>query len=372
MTVPTFDIQYQNKKNMNTILAPYTQKTLQLKNHLVMAPMTRSRAIGNIPNDLMAEYYHQRSGAGLIVTEGTSPSPNGLGYARIPGIFSGEQVEGWKKVTGAVHAGNSKIFVQLMHTGRIAHQANLPAGATVVGVSAIKAAGQMHTDSMGMQDYPIPVALTTEAIKATIAEYVQAAKNAVEAGFDGVEVHGANGYLVEQFLNPNINNRTDQYGGDYKARASFALEVVQQIADAIGKEKVGIRFSPFSTLGDLQEYDADEVHNTYVYLAQELNKIGITYIHIGFSPKIPQKTFDAIRTAFTETIILCNGNTPATAADTLAKGFADVLAFGRPFLANPDLVTRMEQNVPLNEVDFTTLYTPDAHGYTDYPVMAVA
>lgn len=357
---------------MNTILAPYSNKTLQLKNHLVMAPMTRSRAIGNIANDLMAQYYSQRTGAGLIITEGTSPSPNGLGYARIPGIYSDEQVEGWKKVTTAVHANNSKIFVQLMHTGRIAHQANLPQGAEVVGASTVKAAGQMHTDSMGMQDHPTPTALTTEGVKATIAEYVHAAKNAIAAGFDGVEIHGANGYLVEQFLNPNVNNRTDQYGGDYKARASFALEIVQQIADAIGKQKVGIRFSPFNTLGDLQEYDADEVHNTYAYLAQELNKIGITYIHIGFSPKIPQKTFDAIRAGFAETIILCNGNTPATAADTLAKGFADVLAFGRQFLANPDFALRIEKNAPLNEVDFKTLYTPDAQGYTDYPFLALA
>ncbi|MDN3581584.1 alkene reductase [Mucilaginibacter flavus] len=356
----------------NSILAPYQQKGLKLKNHLVMAPMTRSRAIGNIPNNLMAQYYGQRTGAGLIVTEGTSPSPNGLGYARIPGIFSAAQVEGWKKVTGAVHAGNSKIFVQLMHTGRIAHQANLPQSAQVVGVSTIKAAGQMHTDSMGMQDYPTPVVLTTDGVKATIAEYVQAAQNAVAAGFDGVEIHGANGYLVEQFLNPNVNNRTDQYGGDYKARASFALQVAQQIADAIGKEKVAIRFSPFSTLGDLPEYDTNEVHNTYVYLAQELNKIGITYIHIGLSPKIQQQTFDAIREAFTETIILCNGNTPDNAADTLAKGFADVLAFGRPFLANPDFDIRISQNAPLNDVDFTTLYTPDAHGYTDYPALTLA
>jgi N-ethylmaleimide reductase len=354
---------------MNTILAPYSNKTLQLKNHLVMAPMTRSRAIGNIPNDLMAEYYGQRTGAGLIVTEGTSPSPNGLGYARIPGIFNAGQVAGWQKVTTAVHAGGSKIFVQLMHTGRIAHVANLPEGAKVVGISAIKAAGQMHTDSLGMQDYPTPTVLTTDEVKAIIAEYVQAAKNAVEAGFDGVEVHGANGYLVEQFLNPNVNTRTDEYGGDYKARASFALQVIQQIADAIGKEKVGIRFSPFNTLGDLQEYDTDEVNAAYTYLAQELNKIGITYIHIGLSPQITQGLFSAIRNAFTETIILCNGNTPATANDTLAKGFADVLAFGRPFLANPDFAQRIEQNAPLNDVDFSTLYTPGAHGYTDYPVL---
>jgi N-ethylmaleimide reductase len=356
---------------MNNILAPYHQKGFQLKNHLVMAPMTRSRAIGNIPNNLMAQYYGQRSGAGLIITEGTSPSPNGLGYARIPGIFSNEQVEGWKKVTAAVHDGGSKIFVQLMHTGRITHPDNLPPNAEVVGVSDIKAAGQMYTDSLGLQDYPIPVTLTTAAVKATITEHVAAAKNAVEAGFDGVEIHGANGYLIEQFLNPNSNNRTDQYGGDFKARASFGLEVAQQIADAIGKEKVGIRFSPFSTLGDLQEYDAEEIHNTYAYLAYELNKIGIAYIHICFSPKIAQKTFDEIRAGFSGTIIICNGNTPESAADTLAKGFADLVAFGRSFLANPDLDIRIANNTPLNAVDFSTLYTPDAQGYTDYPKLAI-
>jgi len=353
----------------NPILMPYTKGAFSLKNHLVMAPMTRSRAIDNIPNDLMAEYYGQRNGAGLIITEGTSPAPEGLGYARIPGMYSEAQTAGWKKVTAAVHAKNAKIFVQLMHTGRIASKYNLPPGYGVIGVSNIKAAGQMHTDEHGMQDYPEPFALSTQRVKDVIAAYITSAKNAMKAGFDGVELHGANGYLIEQFLNPNVNTRMDEYGGDYKARASFALEIAQKAADAIGKDKIGIRFSPYSTMGDLKAYDESEVHQTYAYLAAELDKIGVAYIHIGFSPAIPQKTLDAIRTAFSGTIILCNGLTPETAVTTLQAGFANLVAFGRSFLANPDLDKRIADKSPLNQPDMTTLYAPGAGGYTDYPVL---
>jgi N-ethylmaleimide reductase len=356
----------------NKVLAPYSKGALSLKNHLVMAPMTRSRAINNIPNDLMAEYYSQRSGAGLIITEGTAPTAEGLGYARIPGIFSAAQVEGWKKVTTAVHAGNSKIFVQLMHTGRIAHVDNLPAGLKVLGVSDIRATGKMYTDANGSLDFSQPEALTTQGVKELIAGHVAAAKNAVDAGFDGIELHGANGYLIEQFLNPNVNTRTDEYGGSIRNRTAFALETAQQIAAVIGSDKVGIRFSPYSTMGDLAAYDPEEVHETYKYLATELNKIGIAYIHVGFTPGVQQKTLAAIRAAFTGTIIQCNGITPDSAIEVLEKGFADLVAFGRNFLANPDLDKRIAENAPLNLPDMTTLYTPDAHGYTDYPVMQKA
>jgi N-ethylmaleimide reductase len=353
----------------NPILMPYTKGALNLKNHLVMAPMTRSRAIDNIPNDMMAEYYGQRDGAGLIITEGTSPAPEGLGYPRIPGMYSDAQTEGWKKTTSAVHKGNSRIFVQLMHTGRIASKYNLPKGYEVIGVSNIKAAGQMHTDAHGTQDYPEPVALTTQGVKNVIDGYVNSAKKAVEAGFDGIELHAANGYLIEQFLNPNVNNRTDEYGGNYKARSLFVLEIAQKVAYAIGKDKIGIRFSPYSTMGDLKAYDENEVHETYVYLATELNKIGIAYIHIGFSPDIPKKTLDSIRSAFGGTIIMCNGLTPETAVTALQGNFADLVAFGRSFLANPDLDQRIADNATLNQPDFNTLYTPGAKGYTDYPAL---
>ncbi|MGF7233128.1 alkene reductase [Arachidicoccus sp.] len=354
---------------MDKLLTAFQKNGFNLKNHIVMAPMTRSRAIGNIPNDLMATYYGQRSGAGLIITEGTAPSPEALGYPRIPGVYSEAQIDGWKKITAAVHKGNSKIFLQLMHTGRIGHYDNLPPQVELVGVSAIKAMGQIHTDSVGAQDHSEPTALTTEGVKAVIEKYVVAAINAMHAGFDGVELHGANGYLLEQFLNPNINNRTDAYGGNMQNRARLIIEVVEKVAAAIGKDKVGIRFSPFSTLGDLQPYDEADVHETYQYLATQMNKIGIQYIHISANPNIPQKTFDSIRSHFSNTIILSNGLTPETAEAALNKGFADVVAFGRSFLATPDFVARIEKGAALNPVDFTTLYTADAKGYTDYPTL---
>lgn len=354
---------------MKKLLMPYTSQALNLKNHLVMAPMTRSRAVDNLPNALMAEYYSQRHGAGLIITEGTAPAPEGLGYARIPGIFSDEQIEGWKLTTVAVHQNDTKIFLQLMHTGRIGHQANLPEGVQVVGVSAIAAAGQMHTDNAGTQDYPVPLVLSTQAVKEVIGEYVAAAKNAIAAGFDGVELHDANGYLIEQFLNPNVNDRTDSYGGSIENRTRFAIEVAQQVADAIGKEKVGVRISPNSTLGDLQAYDADTTEETYIHLSREFNRIGLAYIHISLSPQVPVSTLNAIRTEFEGTLIYCNTFTTEKAEAELEKGDADLIAFGRAFLANPDLNQRIINNSELNAPDFTTLYTPGAKGYTDYPVL---
>lgn len=354
---------------MKKILSPYSKNNLSLKNHLVMAPMTRSRAINNVPNDLMADYYEQRNGAGLIITEGTSPSPEGLGYPRIPGMFNQEQIDGWKKITSRVHKQGGKIFLQLMHTGRVGHNDNLPAGSKIVGVSSLKITGQTYTDVNGMQDYSEPVVLTTEGVKNTINDYVKAAENAVAAGFDGVELHGANGYLPEQFLNPATNNRTDAYGGSIEKRATFILETLKNMAAAIGKEKVGVRFSPYSTFNDLPAYDEKDVHDTYAYLSKEINKLGIAYIHISSNPAIPQKTMDAIRSNFDGTIILCNGLTPETAEAALNNGFADLVAFGRSYLANPDLDKRIEINATLNQPDFSTLYTPGAKGITDYPTL---
>jgi N-ethylmaleimide reductase len=351
---------------MNKLLMPYEKGALQLKNHLVMAPMTRSRAINNLPNSLMATYYAQRNGAGLIITEGTAPSPNALGYSRIPGIFSKEQTTAWKEITAAAHAGGSRIFLQLMHTGRIGHPANLPAGARLVGPSTIKAAGEIWTDSQGQQPYPTPEMLSGQEIPSLIAEFVNAARNAMEAGFDGVELHGANGYLVEQFLNPHVNNRTDEWGGSIENRTRLAIRIVKEMAAAIGAEKVGVRFSPFSTLGDLPAYDEQEVSATYALLAAELDKLNIAYIHFGISAIIPQQTLELIRNSFTGTIILCNGLTPATAEAALNEGFADLVAFGRAFLANPDLDRRIAENAELNQPDYNTLYTPGPEGYTDY------
>ena len=352
---------------MKKLFTPFTKGSLQLKNHLVMAPMTRSRAINNLPNELMVTYYAQRSGAGLIVTEGTSPSPEGLGYPRIPGIYSDAQVAGWKKVTDAVHENGSKIFLQLMHTGRISNVANLPDGLQPVGASNIKAAGEIFTDSLGMQEYSVPVALTQDGITNVIADFVNASKNAMLAGFDGVELHGANGYLLEQFLNPNVNTREDQYGGNLINRSRLTVEIAQAVASAIGAEKIGIRFSPFSELNDQKAYDTNEVNDTYAYLSAELDKIGIAYIHISASPAIPEQTYKGIREAFRNTIIYCNGLTPESAEELLNGNSADLVAFGRGFLANPDFVSRIEKNVPLNDVDFNTLYSPGEQGYIDYP-----
>jgi len=348
---------------------PFTKGALRLKNHVVMAPMTRSRALNNLPNELMATYYKQRSGAGLIITEGTSPSPEGLGYSRIPGIFSEAQVEGWKAVTRGVHEGGSKIFVQLMHTGRIAHIANLPEGYQPVGLSTRKAAGEIFTDKEGMQAYSVPVALDAAGITNVINDFVKAARNAVRAGFDGVELHGANGYLLEQSLNPHVNNRSDNYGGSIENRSRLTLEIAEKIAAAIGPEKVGLRISPYSLLSDMPAYDEAEVHQTYAYLSGELARLGIAYLHISDSPAIPEKTHQAIRSAFSNTLIYCNGLTADTAEAKLQDGSADLVAFGRSFLANPDFMRRIEKNAPFNEVDYRFLYSPGAQGYTDYPVL---
>jgi N-ethylmaleimide reductase len=355
---------------MNSILQPYAKGPLKLKNRLVMAPMTRSRAIGNVPNALMAEYYAQRAGAGLIITEGTSPAPEGLGYSRIPGIFSAVQVEGWKLATTGVKAGSSVFFLQLMHTGRIGHVDNLPEGSRLVGPSDIRAAGQIWTDRSGMQDFSEPVALTTEGVRKVIDEHVEAAKNAIAAGFDGIELHGANGYLIEQFLNPAVNTRVDEYGGSVQKRARLAVEMVTAIAEVIGAEKIGIRFSPFNAFGDQPSYPEAEVEETYHYLAQEMDDIGIAYVHVAVTPKIPQATLEGIRRSFRGTIIQCNAMTPETAEAALKGGFADLVAFGKPFLANPDLDLRIAAAQVLNAPDMTTFYTAGAKGYTDYPTMA--
>ncbi len=352
---------------MYSIFKPFNNKQLSLKNRIVMAPMTRSRAIDNIPNALMERYYAQRTEAGLIITEGTAPSPESLGYPRIPGVFSQEQVAGWKKITTQVHQNGSKIFLQLMHTGRIGHQDNLPSEVSLVGASDIPAAGEIFTDTKGNQPHSHPKALSTQEVKSVVSDFVQAAKNAIEAGFDGVEIHGANGYLVEQFLNPHINNRTDEYGGNIQNRTSFAVEVAKSIAAEIGSERTGIRLSPFSNLGDLPNYDEQEVHQTYTHLAEEFNKIGLVYIHIGLNPNIPAETLKSIRKQYDGTIIFCNGLDKDAAQKAIDSGQADLVAFGRNFLANPDLVKRWKNNNALNPVDYSTLYTPGSHGYIDYP-----
>lgn len=357
---------------MSRLFTPAKLGNLTLQNHLVMAPMTRNRATDNLPNALMAEYYGQRASAGLIVTEGVSPSPNGLGYPRIPGIFSPEQVAGWKLVTNAVHAQGAKIFMQFMHCGRIAHPLNLPPGARVLAPSAIAATGDIYTDAAGMKPNALPEAMSETDLKATIAEFAQAAKNAIAAGCDGVELHGANGYLLEQFIRPNSNQRTDRYGGPIENRARFVLEVVDATIAAIGKDKVGIRLSPHGVFNDMPPYDAMEAD--YTWLAQQLDAKGLVYIHLVDhapmgAPKVPDSIKQMFRDTFKGTLILSGGYDAARAEQDLAAGKCDLIAVGRPFLANPDLVVRWQTGAAVNAPDMSTFYTPGPKGYTDYPTL---
>ena len=252
---------------------------IDLKNRVVMAPMTRCRnGSGHLPGPMVAAYYGQRAGAGLIVTEGTSPSPNGLGYPRIPGIFSDAQVAGWRAVTEIVHAQDARIFMQLMHTGRVAHESNLPEGGEVLAPSAVELPGEIYSDVEGMQPHTPAKAMTAEDIIRTREEFVQAARNAVSAGFDGIELHAANGYLAEQFIHPHTNRRSDAYGGSVENRARFVLEIVEGMIGVIGKARVGIRLSPYGVFNDMPHYP--EIDETYRYLAQQLDRLGVVYIHL--------------------------------------------------------------------------------------------
>ncbi|HEY5590477.1 MAG TPA: alkene reductase [Paludibacter sp.] len=353
------------------LFTPTKVGSLELKNRVVMAPMTRSRAIENVPNELMAEYYKQRSGAGLIITEGTSPSPDGLGYARIPGIFNQIQIEGWKKTTSAVHKAGAKIFVQLMHTGRISHSLNMPEGSQIIAPSAVKASGQMWTDAKQLQDFPIPKAMTSDDLESTKNEYITAAKNAIEAGFDGVELHAANGYLLEQFLSPISNIRTDNYGGNIENRCRYVLEVITAVAVAIGKGKTAIRLSPYGVASDMPIYP--EINETYKYLSEKLNSLGIVYIHLVDhsamgAPEVPLEIKKLIRNTFLNTIILTGGYHLESAEAEIQSELCDLIGFGKSFINNPDLVKRFENDWPLSEnLKMDLFYTADEKGYTDYP-----
>lgn len=356
------------------LFATYSLRGVPLANRAVMSPLTRSRAIdNNTPNELMAAYYAQRAGAGLIITEGTSPSPNGLGYPRIPGLFNDAHVRGWKHVTDAVHARGGKIVVQLMHTGRVSHVANLPAGAEVVGPSAETCPGEMWTDSMGSQPHTAPREMTEADIATAIGEYATAARLAIEAGFDGIELHAANGYLLEQFLNANVNRRTDGYGVTPEGRNRFVLEVVRAAVKAIGAERVGIRLSPHGVFNATGAYEG--VDAQYLALVKQLSALGLMYVHLldhsalG-APPVPAQLKADLRAAFGGPFILAGGFDKGSAQQALAEGRADLVAMGRAFLANPDLVERMRQDQPLNAPDPATFYTPGAQGYTDYPALA--
>ena len=351
---------------------PIQIRHLTLANRTVMSPMTRSRAIGNLPNELMATYYAQRASAGMIITEGVAPSPNGLGYARIPGLFNEAQAQAWKLVTDAVHAAGGRIVVQLMHTGRVTHAANLPAGGQVLSAMEGVCPGQMWTDSQQMQPHSPARAMTADDIRHTIDEFAQACRLAVQAGFDGVELHAANGYLIEQFLNANVNQRTDAWGGSIAARNRFALDLTRACAQAIGADKVGIRLSPYGVFNDTGSFP--EVDAQYEALVSDLSALGLLYVHLldhsaMGAPPVPAALKKRLRETFKGPFILAGGYDAATAEAALQAQEADLIAFGRPFLANPDLVQRMKTGAAMNAPDMASFYTADAKGYTDYPAL---
>ncbi|GAA2519924.1 alkene reductase [Winogradskya humida] len=342
----------------------------KLANRIAMAPMTRSRAYGPgaTPTDLMATYYAQRAGAGLIITEGVQPSVVGQGYTNTPGLHSAEQVAAWRKVTGAVHAEGGVIFAQLMHGGRIGHPSLLPDGLTPVAPSAVAATGQVFTDT-GPQDLTTPKELSEQEITETIRDFADAARNAIAAGFDGVEIHGANGYLVQQFLSVNANRRTDGWGGSVEGRIRFAVEVAAAVAGAIGGDKVGFRISPHNTTNDIAEHDVEE---TYLALVARLAPLGLAYLHVMESTD--RDLTRRLRAEWPATFILNPATKPApTGLDALRlieDGTADVIAYGAMFLANPDLPARLAAGGPFNTPDFAAAFGGDHRGYTDYPTLA--
>lgn len=354
---------------LSTLFTPIQLGDLSLKNRIVMAPLTRSRAIGNVPNSLMEQYYSQRAEAGLIITEGTSPSPNGLGYARIPGLFNTEQVQGWRPVTDGVHQAGSKIFVQLMHTGRASHSVNLPTDARVLAPSAITLPGEVWTDASGMQPYPVPHEMSEADIASTIDEYAASAKLAIQAGFDGVELHAANGYLIDQFLNTASNQRTDRWGGPVENRIRFAVEVAKATVAAMGAKRVGMRISPYGVFNAMAP-DA-EMDALYLSLIDELNELGLLYIHVVDhsamgAPEVSPVLKAKIRAVFKGKYILSGGYDLARADTDLDAQRGDLVAFGRPFISNPDLVAKLKSGQELATPDASTFYTPGEKGYTDY------
>lgn len=355
---------------MSTLFSQAKLGEITLQNHIVMAPLTRCRAIGNLANDMMVTYYAQRASAGLIISEGVSPSPNGLGYARIPGLFNDEQALAWSKVTEAIHQKGGKIFCQLMHTGRVTHPLNLPEGAYAIAPSAIAPAEQMYTDQEGMKDVPAAKAMSLEEITSTQEEYVHAATLTVKAGFDGVELHAANGYLMEQFFRPCSNQRDDQYGGSVENRARFILETASAMVAAVGENKVGVRISPFGVFNSMTPHD--DMAADFLYLVRALNDLGVLYIHIVDhsamgAPEVPDSIKAEIRQAFKGTLILSGGYDAKQAEQDLDDGKADLIAVGRPFIANPDLVKRWQSGNEDNPLNFDTFYTADDKGYIDYP-----
>lgn len=355
-----------------TLFQPYALGPLTLTNRIVLAPLTRNRAgKGLVPSEFAATYYSQRASAGLLITEATQISADAQGYQDTPGLYTPEQIAGWRQVTDAVHAKGGKIFVQLWHVGRISHVAMRPDGAAPVAPSAIRAETKTFVNN-GFADVSEPRALKLDELPGIVDDFRQAAANAIAAGFDGVEIHGANGYLLDQFLKDGANQRTDAYGGSVENRARFVLDVVRAVVSEIGAERTGIRISPVSPANAITSTDPQP---QFEYLVEQLDALGLVYLHVvegatGGPRDVAPFDFDALRKRFKHTYLANNGYGLELATTRLTAGKADLFAFGRPFISNPDLVERLESGAPLAPLDPATLYGGGAKGYIDYPTLA--
>ena len=374
MTANTPEANGRGASSGPNLFSPLRLGPYELENRIVMAPLTRNRAgPGNVPRDMNVEHYAQRASAGLIITEATQISPQGVGYPGTPGIHSPEQVEGWSRVTEAVHARGGRIFLQLWHVGRISHPSLQPNGALPVAPSAIKPDGDAVTLD-GPQPFVTPRALETDEIPGIIADYRAAAVNALAAGFDGVEIHSANGYLLDQFLRDGTNHRTDAYGGSRENRTRLLIEVTEAVTEVWGAARVGLRVSPTNSFNSMSDTDPSA---TFEHVARELSRYGLAYLHvveIDMAGAGGKSDYDRrkLRQAFQGPIIVNGGYDRLRADWALASGAADLVAFGKPFIANPDLPERFRQDAPLNEPDPATFYGGDARGYTDYSALDAA
>jgi N-ethylmaleimide reductase len=356
------------------LFSPVTLGGIELANRVVMAPLTRMRSgASGVPGDLVVEHYRQRAGVGLIITEGTYPNHEGQAFVGQPGIVTDEQVEGWRRVAEAVHARGGKIVLQVMHGGRVTHP-DVNGGRRVVAPSAIAIDGEGHT-STGKQPYPVPHALTVDEARQTLQDFVSAAKRAIEAGLDGVEIHGANGYLLHEFLSPASNQRTDEYGGTPANRARFVVQVVTAVAAAIGAGKVGLRISPEHNIQDAYETDRDDVRATYGALIDQLRPLGLAYLSVLHSDPVGELVQE-LRERFDGPLVANSGfgsvTTREEAVRLIEAAHADAVAVGRAVIANPDLVERWRGEHPENEPRAHLFYAPGAEGYTDYPTLEAA
>ncbi|BDA42129.1 12-oxophytodienoate reductase 1 [Coccomyxa sp. Obi] len=374
----------EDQSDTNPLLTPWKAGRFELAHRVVLAPLTRCRALGTVPQPAAIEYYSQRATkGGLMITEATCIAPEGHGYPETPGIYTQEQINAWKPIVEAVHAKGAKFILQLWHVGRASHSDYQPNGQLPVSSSPIPPSGKIYTPQ-GLKDYEVPRALEESEIPKVVEQYRQGARNALEAGFDGVEVHGANGYLIDQFLKSSVNHRKDKYGGPIENRVRFALEITRAVVDEVGADRVGIRLSPFGGFLDAED---EHPYALNTYLLEELNKLGIAYVHFiepraihsmgvasphaEFNFQRIDQNLDVFRRAFHGAFIAAGGHSRASGIAAINANHCDAIAYGRPYLANPDLVKRFEIDAPLNKYDRNTFYTQDQKvGYTDYPFLS--